>query len=203
MVRGTPPGTPSRHRTTNRNFSHESSKKLFPFLSITSRSTRVKPLPSSCYPGIGGRRGATSRSAECRIVPRDFVKTRVREGPSAPESCAGGGDTRPGRYGLLLNQQRLGAPGLFDRPVRAPETKRFGTWGSAWRRHTRLTSGRRFAARREAGCGAAWQGLSRPLQGSRDVGGDRCPWGSRPGLVVGPPPFGGCVFRSGAAGEWD
>ena len=123
MVRGTPPGTPSRHRTTNRNLSHESSKTLLPFLSITCRSTRVKPLPSCCYPGIGGRRGATSRSAECRIVPRDFVKTRVREGPSAPESCAGGGDTRPGRYGLLLNQQRLGAPGLFHRPVRAPETR--------------------------------------------------------------------------------
>ena len=78
MIRGTPPGTPSRHRTTNRNLSHESSKYLFPFLLITCRSTRVKPLPPSCYPGIGGREEQRRGSAECQIVPRDFMRTAGR-----------------------------------------------------------------------------------------------------------------------------
>ena len=131
MIRGTPPGTPSRHRTTNRNFSHESSRNLFPFLSITCRSTRVKPVPSACYPGIGGGRGATSSSAGCQIVPRDFVKTRVREGPQRTRVMRRRWRHSSGAIRTAVEPATGRSGEAFPSPCQGSRDKRFDTWGSA------------------------------------------------------------------------
>ena len=156
-----PPGTPSRHSHHEPPLSHESFKNVFPFLSITCRSTRVKPLPPSCYPGIGGIRGAKSGSAECQIVQRDFVKTRVREGPQGPRVMRRRWRHSSGAMRTAVEPTTARCAEAFPSPCQGSRHKRFDTWGSACRRHPRLTSGRRFAARPgHRGCGGEFAGLT-------------------------------------------
>ena len=70
----------------------------------------------------------------------------------------------------VTNFPKIHSVSFQPSPCQGSPDKRFDTCGSAWRRHPRLTSGRRFAARREVGCGGTWQGLSRPSQGCGQIG---------------------------------
>ena len=80
---------------------------------------------------IGGRRGATSSSGECQIVARDFVKTRVREGPQGRRVMRRRWRHAFGAIRTAAEPTTGRCAEAFPSPCQGCRHRRFDTWGSA------------------------------------------------------------------------